>query len=204
MSFQVFCLAFIISYLGSIPPGTINITAMQMAIGKQTRSGIFFALAASLTELVYAGITVRFQIYLQSRPFLTENFLIISALAMIGLGLINLSSSTKSENVAPPIRLRGRSGFKKGVMLGLLNPLTIPFWLAVTAYFQHKNWVNLDAANFWFYVIGISLGTFALLLSVLSLGKQFTRIADNVFWVHKVPGLIFMAMGLYNLIDWIW
>jgi threonine/homoserine/homoserine lactone efflux protein len=203
MGYQVFFISFIVSYLGSIPPGTINISAMQMTILGYKRAALFFALAASLTEFAYAGITVKFQIFLSESPFITDHFQIITAIAMLGLGILNLTSKTKSSKFERKDSFKGRNGFKSGVLLGLLNPLTIPFWLAVTAYLQSNEWISLTGSYFWIYLTGISTGTFALLLTINVIGKKFTSIADNQFIVYKVPGVAFICLGLYNLIGWL-
>lgn len=202
MTYQVLIIAFVVSFLGSIPPGTINITTMQLSVQNHLRGAFFFSLAAALTEFFYAGVTVRFQIFLSEKPAFTENFQIITAVAMIALGIVNMFSKASSKSFLSEKSLRGRSGFKRGVVLGLLNPLTIPFWLAVTAYLQNHGVIELSGIRFWVYLIGISTGTFVLLLTVRRLGVKFTSIADNQFLVHKVPGLIFMGLGVYNLVDW--
>lgn len=202
MSYQVFIVSFVVSYLGSIPPGTINISTMQLTMQKHLRAALFFALAASLVEFVYAGVTVQFQIFLSDRPAFTENFQIITAAAMIILGVANLLSRANSGSFRTATELKGRNGFKKGIILGLLNPLTIPFWLAVTAYLQANQWINLEGRNYWIYLTGITTGTFVLLLTVRKLGARFKNIADNQFLVHKLPGLIFIGLGIYNVADW--
>ena len=203
MSLQVLIVAFVVSYLGSSPPGTINITSMQLSVQGLKRPAFFFALAASLTEFIYAGITVRFQIYLSKHPAFTENFTIITAIAMIVIGVINMFSTTDTNKlITRASEMKGRNGFKRGVILGVLNPLTIPFWLAVTAYLQANEWVDLEASHYWLYLVGISTGTFCLLLTVNSLGQKFTSIASNQFLVHKVPGIVFISLGIYNLYQW--
>ncbi len=202
MLYQVLIISFVVSYLGSIPPGTINVTTMQMTILGHHRGALFFALAASLTEFVYAGITVRFQMFLSERPIITENFQIITATAMLILGVANLMAKGDSSRFSTKRPLKGRNGFKLGFMLGILNPLTIPFWLAVTAYLQSNQWINLQGYLFWVYLVGISTGTFALLLTVKLVGAKFEQVANNQFLVHKLPGLIFILLGLYNLGDW--
>ncbi len=204
MSTQVFIIAFVVSYLGSIPPGTINITSMQLSVQNHRRAAFFFALAASITEFIYAGVTVRLQIFLSEKPFFTEYFQIITALAMLALGVANLLTKTNSQSLLSKTTTpKGRNGFKLGVILGVLNPLTIPFWLAVTAYLQNHRLISLSGVNFWLYLSGISIGTFALLLTVNRLGARFTNIADNQLLVHRLPGIIFILLGLYNFIDWL-
>ena len=199
----VFGLAVVVSYLGSIPPGTINITVMQYAVQGNKRAALFFTLAVCLIEFIYAGFTVRFQMFLSESELLMEHFLIITAIGMILLGAANLMTRTSSKRIVEKVHVKGRNGFARGLVVALLNPLTVPFWLAVTAYLQNRNLITLTGINFWVYLLGVSAGTIGLLMTVRSLGSKFTRIADNHFLVHVLPGLTFILLGLINLYDWL-
>ena len=203
MIIQVFLVAFIISYLGSIPPGVANVSVVQMAMKKHRRAAIFFSLSASLVEFLYAGLTVRFQIFLQTSTKMEDYFHAITAAALIGVGILSLRSKFKSKDVHGQEIAKGRDGFKKGIVLGFLNPMTIPFWLMVTAYIQNHKIVPLTGPYFWAYLSGISSGTFLLLMTVLWLGNKFTRISDNQLLVHKVPGILLICLGIYTLVVWL-
>lgn len=200
MILQTLIVAFVVSYIGSIPPGTINVSVMQLAILNKRRAAVFFAFAASSVEFIYAGITVQFHIFLNNNEVIADYFRIITSIALIGLGLSNIFSKSTSSSVKVDTKLTGRHGFARGVLLGVLNPMTIPFWLAITTYLENDQWVNVDGYGFWMYLIGLSTGTFCLLLTVNALGKRFTRIADNPFIVHKVPGFLLFGLGVYFLI----
>jgi len=199
MNLQTLIVAFVVSYIGSIPPGTINVSVMQLAMQKRRRAAIFLALAASAVEFVYAGFTVQFHILLTSNPTLATYFKIITSVALIGLGLWNIFAKMTSESVIVKGE-KGRHGFLRGILLGIFNPMTIPFWLAITTYLENDGLVSVDGACFWMYLVGLTAGTFCLLLTVNALGSQFTRIADNKFLVHKVPGLILLGIGTYFLL----
>jgi len=200
MLFQTLLVAFIVSYIGSIPPGSINVSVMQLSMLKKHRAAIFFSLAASLTEFLYAGITVQFHIFLNTHPTISDYFKIITSLALIVLGLWNLLSKQTSSSVEVNTKLTGRHGFMRGLILGILNPMTIPFWLAITTYLENDGLIEVTDFGFWAYLIGLSTGTFSLLLTVDALGKKFTKISDNKFLVHKVPGFILIGLGVYFLL----
>ncbi len=202
MILEVFLVAFIISYFGSIPPGVANVSVMQMGMKNHKRAAIFFSLSASLVEFVYAGLTVKFQIFLQTSTKMEDYFQFVTAAALIGVGILSLRSKSKTEDVHGQEIAKGREGFRKGVIMGLLNPMTIPFWLMVTAYLQNHKIIPLDGLNYWMYLAGISSGTFVLLMTVLWLGKKFTRISDNQWLVHRVPGILLIGLGIYTLIVW--
>lgn len=200
MILQTLIIAFVVSYIGSIPPGTINVSVMQLAILKKQRAAVFFALAAAMVEFIYAGITVQFQIFLSENEIVGYYFRIITSIALIGLGLYNLLSNTTSESVKVDAKLTGRHGFFRGLILGVLNPMTIPFWLAITTYLENDGLVNVHSSGFWFYLIGLSSGTFCLMLTIITSGGRFTKIADNPFLVHRVPGFLLLGLGVYFLL----
>ncbi|WP_370088513.1 LysE family translocator [Ekhidna sp.] len=199
MILQTLIVAFIVSYIGSIPPGTINVSVMQLAILNKRRAAVFFAFAASSVEFIYAGITVQFHIFLNNNQTISSYFQIITAIALIGLGLFNIFSKSTSASVKVDTRITGRHGFLRGIILGLLNPMTIPFWLAITTYLENDGWIDVDGYGFWMYLLGLSVGTFCLLLTVNASGRRFTKIADNPFLVHKVPGFLLLGLGVYFL-----
>ena len=199
MNLQTLIVAFVVSYIGSIPPGTINVSVMQLAIQRRVRAALFLAFAASAVEFVYAGFTVQFHIYLTNNETLADYFRIITSVALIGLGLWNIFSRSTSESVIVNSE-KGRHGFLRGMMLGILNPMTVPFWLAITTYLENDELIDVDGLGFWFYLIGLSAGTFCLLVTVTALGKRFTQIADNKFLVHKLPGFILLGIGIYFLL----
>ena len=200
MILQTLIVAFVVSYIGSIPPGTINVSVMQLAILNKRRAAVFFAFAASSVEFIYAGITVQFHIFLNNNEVIADYFRIITSIALIGLGLSNILSKSTSSSVKVDTKLTGRHGFVRGLLLGVLNPMTIPFWLAITTYLENDLWVNVDGYGFWMYLTGLSTGTFCLLLTVNALGKRFRQITDNPFIVHKVPGFLLLGLGVYFLI----
>lgn len=200
MILQTLIVAFVVSYIGSIPPGTINVSVMQLAILNKRRAAVFFALAASIIEFVYAGVTVQFHIFLNNNEVIADYFRIITSIALIGLGISNILSKSTSSSIKVDTKVTGRHGFVRGLILGVLNPMTVPFWLAITTYLENDGWIRVDEFGFWMYLVGLSTGTFCLLLTVNALGKRFTKVADNTFLVHKVPGIILFSLGVYFLL----
>ena len=200
MAAQTLILAFIVSYIGSIPPGTINISVMQLAIRKKHQAAIFFALAAAIVELIYAGITVQFQILLTSNNSISDYLRIITSIALIGWGCGNIFSKSVARSIKVDTKLTGLHGFLRGMMISLFNPMTIPFWLITTTYLEKEGLIEITSVGFWMYLTGLSTGTFCFLLTVDTLGKKFTKISDNPFLVHKLPGFILLGMGIYFLV----
>lgn len=201
MSFiSIFVIGFFFSFIGSIPPGSINISVMQLAMRNKKAAALYFAMAAALVEFVYAGLAVKFQMFLTENTSISSYFSIVSGAVLLILGILNL---IKRGNQQPDSQGKERmAGFKKGILISMANPLAIPFWLAVTAYLQSMGWLTLNEGNYLVYVAGISSGTFILLGVVTWLGARFAFIQHNDFIVYRVPGLIFLSMGIYTFYTW--
>jgi len=201
LSASTFLVGLFFSYLGSIPPGMINISILQLSMQNKKGAAISFTIAAVIVEFVYAAIAVRFQIFLTENTSITDHFQLVTAAVLIGLGIANLLTQKKKSIEVK--KGEKRNAFKRGALISLANPLAIPFWLAVTSYLQSMNWIHLEHSSFWWYIVGISTGTFLLLLTIIVLTARYSLFLNNQFIVYKVPGLIFIGMGLWSVYQWI-
>ncbi|MEQ9405733.1 MAG: LysE family transporter [Cyclobacteriaceae bacterium] len=200
MLFQVFLISYGISLLGTIPPATINITVMQLSLTKRAKSAGFLALGAAVLDTFYAALAVRIQIYLSEQIEFANYFYLIAALVLAILGILSIRA--KPVNVQVKSQSNQKMGFLKGVVLGALNPLAMPFWLGVTTYLQINGWINLQGLNYWSYVIGVFLGELTLLFIIIRVGARFTKVSENRTIVHIIPGVAFLFLAIVNFVQW--
>ena len=194
---QTFLIAFVFSFLGSIPPGTLNLTVLRLGLEHKINIAWKFALAAALVEYPYAWLALLFEDWITSSPVVVNNFKLISAIVMITLGVITLRSASKATPAAETVR---ESGFRKGLLLSVLNPLALPFWIGVTAYLKSQGWISLStAAEVHSYLLGISLGALVLLISVAYLARKATTVFSVQGKVKFIPGVVLLLLGIYAL-----
>jgi threonine/homoserine/homoserine lactone efflux protein len=196
-----FFLAFAFSFLGSIPPGTLNLTILRLGMERKMNVAFRFALAAALIEYPYAWIALLFEDWITSSPVIVNNFTLISALVMTTLGILTLRSATRATPDAQPVR---ESGFRKGLVLSILNPLALPFWIGITAYLKGQGWISLsNTAEVHSYLLGISVGAFVLLILVAYLAKQMSVTFSSKPQAKFIPGVILLVLGLYALVKYL-
>ena len=200
MLFQVFLISFGISLLGAIPPATINITVMQLSLAKKIRSACSLSIGAVLLDTCYAALAVRIQIYLAEQIELTNYFYLIAGVVLLVLGIFSLQA--KISEVEVESADNHKMGFLKGVILGTLNPLAMPFWLGLTSYLQINGLIDLNGMNYWSYVMGVFLGELTLLLIIVRIGVRFIRVAGSRTIVHIIPGIAFIILGIVNFVQW--
>ena len=199
--FQNFLFAFLFSFLGSIPPGTLNLTVLQLGLEKKINIAWRFAFAAALIEYPYAWLAVTFENYITTSPVILDNFKLISALVMVALGAMNIWSAYKPTVFMEKFQ---RSGFRRGVILSILNPLALPFWIAVTAYLKIQDWVVLpDQTHLHVYLLGISLGAFALFIVVAYAADRLFSLLSSGSTIKLVPGVVLLALGIYAFVDYL-
>jgi threonine/homoserine/homoserine lactone efflux protein len=194
-----FVAAFIISFAGSIPPGTINLTVIQLGLEKRINIAWRFAFAASLVEYPYAWIAVKFENLIVSSPVITTNLKLISALVLIILGIINVWPSK-----SPGISKFSNSGYRRGILLGIFNPLAIPYWLFITVYLRGQNWIEISSGvHLHAYLLGVFAGAFLLLIVLAYLSKKVITGLTRFPWIKKIPGFLLLALGMYALIEYL-
>jgi threonine/homoserine/homoserine lactone efflux protein len=198
---MIYLLAFFIglvfSFMGSIPPGTLNLCVLQLGLENKVAAALRFALAVSIIEYPYAWVAVAFEDWLTSTPAITRNFQLITASVMLILGFFTVLSSLKPT--AFSMRFNA-SGFRRGLILSLLNPMAIPFWIGVTAYLKAQGWITLSTAGLVHsYVAGTSVGAMLLLTLYALLARRLSGYVTQSKWVKLVPGVTLLALGLYAL-----
>lgn len=192
---QSFGIAFAFSFLGSVPPGTVNLTVLQLGIERKTSIARRFAFAAAAVEYPYCWIAVKFATLILAAPSIVQNLHAITGTVMVVLGAFNLWSAAKPTTFS--VRFH-KSGFRRGLILGILNPMAIPFWIAMTAYFKSQGWIDLSSTgNLHSYLSGVFLGAFTLLIMAAYLARKLASLITHHTVLKKIPGIVLIILGLY-------
>lgn len=192
---QVFLVGAVFSFLGSIPPGTLNLCVLQLGLEKKIGAALRFALAVSIVEYPYTWIGVQFEYWITSSPTVIQNFELLTAVVMTVIGLLNIWSAKRPTKFATRFN---ESGFRRGIILSILNPMAIPFWIGITAYLKAQGWIDLS--NTWklhSYVFGTSVGAMVLLTLFTYLAHRLSTYVTGSKIVKLVPGFTLLALGLY-------
>ena len=192
-----FVIGLVFSFVGSIPPGTLNLCVLQLGLENKVATALRFALAVSIIEYPYAWVAVVFEDWLTSSPAITRNFQLITAVVMLVLGIFTVLSAQKPTAFAERFNA---SGFRRGILLSVLNPMAIPFWVGVTAYLKAQGWITLlTMGHVHSYVAGTSVGAMLLLTLFALLARRLSGYITQSKWVKLAPGITLLALGIYAL-----
>lgn len=193
-----FFIAFILSFIGSIPPGSLNISILQLGLEQRIHAAWRFAFAAAIIEYIYTWLAIKFDDIILKSIDTIQHLNLIAALILIALGTANLLSVRKNQEA----KSKGyqRSGFRHGFFLAIVNPMALPFWVAVTAYLKTQHWIFLsDSIEVQTYLIGVALGGFTFLIVVAYLSVKFTSQLQKNTLAKKIPGMVLITLGLYAI-----
>jgi len=198
---QVFLVGVIFSFLGSIPPGTLNICVLQLGLERKINAALRFALAVAIVEYPYTWIGVQFENLITSTPAVIENFQLITAVVMTIIGLLNIWSAQRPTEFTTKFN---ESGFRRGLILSILNPMAIPFWIVITAYLKAQGWVDLSSTlKLHLYILGTSVGAMALLTIYTYLARRLSKYVTGNKLVKLIPGITLLALGMYAFIKYL-
>jgi threonine/homoserine/homoserine lactone efflux protein len=196
-----FVIGFAFSFVGSIPPGTINLTIVQLGLENKIKVAWRFAIAASVMEYPYAWLAVEFAGMITSSPLLIENMQLITAIVMTVLGVVTLWSSNKPTKFSTKL---SESGYRRGIILSILNPLAIPFWVGATAYLVSLKWIDISTPlRLHSYLLAICLGTFVILMLLTYLAKKVVSKFEQNPWINRIPGIALILLGMYAFLEYL-
>jgi len=195
---QVFFIGAIASFLGSIPPGTLNILVLQLGLENKLKAALRFALAVALIEYPYSWIAVEFEAWITSSPTVQENFKLLAAIVMITLGVLGIWTAQKPTMATVKMQ---ESGFVRGLILSILNPQAIPWWIGVTAYLKSEGLILLDTPiRVHSYVFGTTVGVLTLLTLLAITAERLSHVIKHNRMLAMAPGIVLLALGLFTLL----
>jgi len=196
-----FGIAFFFSFIGTIPPGSLNLNILQLGVDGKINTAWRFAIAAALIEYPYAWAAVKFEQFITSSALILNNISLITAIVMTILGVFNLWASYRPSAYSVKFN---NSGFRRGVLLAILNPLALPFWVGTTAYLNGQHWINLSSAiELHAYLLGVSAGALSLFMLVACLAKRIVSEVELGTKLKRIPGLVLLALGLYAFFQYL-
>jgi len=195
--FFIALIAFLASFIGSIPPGNLNMSVFSYGINQRKNAVLPFALAAAIVEFFYSLIAIKFKHLFLDNLILAESMQIFAGTAMLLIGIVYIFSKQSTGES----KTRNGSPFYKGLLLSLLNPMAIPFWVLTTAYFESQNIIQLyNTLTIVIYCTGIAAGTFCLLILFGHFSAKLQVRAKFFPFLHKIPGVILITLGIINFV----
>jgi threonine/homoserine/homoserine lactone efflux protein len=202
---RIFGWGLMISFLGSLPLGTLNVAAMQLGIYESITNALLFSFGSLLVEMIYVRISLVGINWIQKQQRLMNimqwiTFAIIVALAFFSFyAAMQTPKGTDVQGINPYTDVNVNR-FLLGMGLCAINPVQIPFWFGWSTVLFSKKILEPVNKQYNFYIVGIGLGTLAGNCVFIFGGKWLVaHIANSQQYLNWVIGSIFAVTALITL-----
>lgn len=197
---RIYSSGLLISFLGSLPFGTLNITVFQISASQTTKAALIFALAAILVELIIVRLSLGLTEKLKIGGKLFTYLLPITITLLLLLAFSSFQTATTSSTIElgkssfPLIQ----SPFILGLVMSTLNPMHLPFWTGWNSVLISKKTLDRQPGMFTFYISGIALGSILGFLVFIFAGQLiFENYSKYSTTISKIMGLFYLGFALY-------
>jgi hypothetical protein len=188
---------FLISFIGSIPLGYLNVIGFQIYEKSGMQPTIYYLLGVICIEFLVIYFTLIFAKKLAENKKLTKYIEGFSVLFMFMLAAVFYFGSNSKTDYATTFHY---APFVLGIVLSCLNFIQIPFWTGWNLYLLNGNYIEISKSRKYFYVFGTITGTF---FGMLTLILSLNYFASNVDFVAKylmqiIIPFVFLGLGLFQ------
>jgi threonine/homoserine/homoserine lactone efflux protein len=156
---KVFFWGMMVSFLGSLPLGTLNVAAMQISVQESIQNAIYFSLGSLLTEMIYVRISLVGINWIRKRKVLLKWMEWIALAIVLALAVGSFIAATHEHHAKNVMLNNNMNRFVLGFLLSAISPMQIPFWFGWSTVLFSKNILQPKNSYYNFYIIGIGLGT---------------------------------------------
>jgi len=202
---KVFCWGLLISFLGSLPLGTLNVPAMQIGIQETLREAIYFSLGSLLVEMFYVRISLIGVDWIRKQDKIMKAMEWFTLLIIIALAAGSFWAAAAHGSDAKNVFLKNNMHrFLLGMFMSAVNPVQIPFWFGWSTILFNKKILEPVKSQYNIYIVGIGLGTLLGNCLFIFGGKWLVqRISNSQQYINWVIGGIFTLTALIQAIKMI-
>ena len=197
---RIFFTGMMISFLGSLPLGTLNVAAMQLSVTEGVTQAVLFSIGSLLAEVIYVRLSLVAMdwVRLQERLFrILEWATVVIVLALAFFSFYAAMHPKVEKNI---ILSSSLPKLVLGFIMSALNPVQIPFWFGWSTVLFTKKVLLPRNDHYNSYIVGIGIGTFIGNCVFIFGGKlMVNQLNANQHVLNWVIGGIFALTALIQL-----
>lgn len=202
---RIFSWGLLISFLGSLPLGTLNVAAMQIGIQESVKNALYFSLGSLLVEMIYVRISLVGVDWIRKQEKLMKAMEWFTLIIIIALATGSfMAAASKADNAKNVFLENDMHRFLLGMFMSAINPVQIPFWFGWSTVLFTKKILDPVKSQYNMYIVGIGLGTLTGNCVFIFGGKWLVqRITNSEQYINWVIGGIFAITAIIQAIKMI-
>ncbi len=157
-------IGFSAAFIGTLPPGLINMYASKVSMKEGRRKGFVFVLGVCVIVMLQTYVALMFARYIDQHPEIVRLLQKIALAIFIGLSIffIFIAKDTRRE-VKEEEASSKTNRFFRGMFIASLNILPIPYWVYIGLTFTGFGWFSFSQPALWVAVFASGIGTMSCL-----------------------------------------
>lgn len=197
---RIFFTGMLISFLGSLPLGTLNIAAMQISVSDGVRAAILFSCGSLLAEVIYVRLSLVAMDWIRKQEKIFRMLEWLTVIIVVALAVASFYAALHPSTEKNVILSSNLPKFLLGLTMSAVNPVQIPFWFGWSTVLFTKKVLQPRADHYNTYIIGIGIGTFIGNCIFIFGGRVIAdKLKDNQHVLNWVIGGIFALTALIQL-----
>ena len=198
---KIFFVGMLISFLGSLPLGTLNIAAMQISITDGYVPALWFSAGSLLVEAIFVRFSLVAMDKIRKQEKILKMLEWITLFIVVALAVSSFVAAAENNPHAKNIILSNTMHrFFLGFIMSALNPVQIPFWFGWSTVLFTKKILLPQNNHYNLYIGGIAIGTLLGNCVFIFGGKLIVdKLNANQNILHWVIGGIFAVTAIIQL-----
>jgi threonine/homoserine/homoserine lactone efflux protein len=156
---RIFFTGMFISFLGSLPLGTLNVAAMQISISDGYTQALLFSMGSLLVEMVYVRVSLVGMDWIRKQRNIFRILEWVTLVIVVALAVSSFYAALHPKTEKNIILSSTLPKFVLGATMCAVNPVQIPFWFGWSTVLFTKKVLLPKSSNYNSYILGIGIGT---------------------------------------------
>lgn len=197
---KIFFIGMLVSFLGSLPLGTLNVAAMQISVSDGVIQAMLFSLGSLIAEIIYVRISLVAMDWVRKQELFFRILEWVTLIIVLALAVFSFYAALHPSESENKILSSAMPKILLGFTMCALNPVQIPFWFGWSTVLFTKKILLPRNDHYNSYILGIGIGTFAGNLLFIYGGKIIAdKINNNQDILNWVVGSIFTITALIQI-----
>ncbi|THH40564.1 LysE family transporter [Neolewinella litorea] len=182
-------------------PGMLNMTSVNVSLRAGRRAGYAFAAGMAFTFTAQAGVAIFFANYFTTHPAIIgmlKQWAVVAFLFLAVFFLFKGYRARVAEAAPDGGRYRG-SPFLRGILLALMNLLTVPYFFAVGGWLLADDHLSADALGRLGFMLGAGAGAMLIFGAYARLAEWMQRKA--LFLTRNINFLLGGLLAILALVQ---
>lgn len=197
---RIFLTGMFISFLGSLPLGTLNVAIMQLSITDGITPALLFGFGSLTAEVVYVRLSLIAMDWIRKQHRILRILEWVTLFIVLALAVSSFYAAVTPKVTKNVILSSTLNRYVLGLVMSALNPVQIPFWFGWSTVLFTKKILLPRNSHYNVYIAGIGLGTLMGNIVFIFGGRVIAeKIDTSQGAMHWIIGGIFTITALIQV-----